>query len=250
MKIITPLNRLVPYAAASEDFEVLLKNEKLLGDKLPIEMNGFNSHLNMKKAVKIGGESGHSDTFYTDFTIKHPVLMSFPSEVIWLGVDKGVDRFKDSFDWTAKKSNFAEFDPTTVGNYSDTYKSIIQRKYRIVAGFWKEITDRDQDSSRWLVSYSKVRFKYGDINQIHIFSKYVTPAYYETFNYRVSALLSQRINLAYGAMIGDYEDVRREVPEVSLYNKHRFFSYSQGSIHRRIEGYCLSGKSLIGNRSV
>jgi hypothetical protein len=119
-EIITPLNRLVPYAAASEDFEVILKNEKLLTEKLPIEMNGFNSHLNMKKAVKIGGESGHIDSFYTDFTIKHPMLLSFPSEVIWLGIEKGVDRFKDSFDWTAKRSDLG-IDPNNIGSYSDAY---------------------------------------------------------------------------------------------------------------------------------
>lgn len=206
-EVITPLNRLVPYAAASEDFEVLLKNEKLLGEKLPIEMNGFNSHLNMKKAVKIGGESGHSDSFYTDFTIKHPVLMSFPSEVIWLGVDKGVDRFKDSFDWTAKRSDLG-IDPNNIGTYSDAYKSIINRNTESY-GFWKEITDRDQDSQMARVLLEST------LNMAILtratFLAGLTPLI--TKHSTTVSVLSQRFNLAYGAMIGDYEDVGEKCPK-------------------------------------
>jgi len=206
-EIITPLNFLIPYAAASEDFEIILKREKLLSEKQPIEMNGFNSHLNMKKAIKIGGEIGQIDSFYTDFTIRHPILLSYPSEVIWLGIQKGVDRFKDSFDWVAKRSDLG-IDLGVYKAYSDAYKVIIERNIETY-GFWKEITDRDKE-----VQTARVLLE-STLNMAILtrsaFLSGLTPLI--TKHSTTVSVLSQRINMAYGAMINDYEDVGEKCPK-------------------------------------
>lgn len=202
---IAPLNSLIPYAAKSEDFEVILKNEKLLSEKQPVEMNGFNSHVNMKKAIKIGGEAGNIDSIYTNFTIKHPLLLSFPSEVIWLGI--GVDEFKDSFDWAAKKSDLG-IDPKAIEDYSSSYKSIIERNTETY-GFWKQITSSDKETqlSRVLLETT--------LNMALLtratFLSGITPLI--TKNSTTVGVLSQRINLAYGALINDYEDIGEKCPK-------------------------------------
>lgn len=205
-EIITPLNCLVPYAAASEDFEIILRNEKLLGDKQPIEMNGFNSHLNMKKAVKIGGESGRIDSFYSDFTLNHPVLMSYPSEVIWLGIEKGVTRFKNSFDWVAKRSDLG-IDPSRIADYSNIFQSAIERNTKNY-GFWKEVlTHNDSKMSRILLE-STLNMA---ILSRSTFLSGLTPLLTKTST--TVGVLSQRMNLAYGALINDYEDIGEKCPK-------------------------------------
>lgn len=206
-EIITPLNSLVPYAAASEDFEIILKNEKLLLNKQPIEMNGFNAHLNMKKAVKIGSNTDLTDSFYTDFTIKHPILLSFPSEVIWLGIEKGVTRFKDSFIWTAKRSDLG-IDPSLIGAYADTFQELIEQSTESY-DFWKEITDvsKEKQLSRMLIE-STLNMA---ILTRSTFLSGITPLI--TKSSSTVGVLSQRMNLAYGAVINDYEEIGEKCPK-------------------------------------
>lgn len=200
-----PLNCLVPFAAASEDFEIILKNNQLLPNNLPIEMNGFNSHLNMKKAVSIGGEKGNTEAFYINFTQNHPILLSFPSEVIWLGPDKGIDRLTDSFKWTARRSDLG-IEPQSIENYSAALREAITKNTKTY-GFWTSITAEDRKLSRILLEST--------LNMATLtrstFLSGITPLL--TKSSTKSGILSQRFNLAYGAMITDYEDIGEKCPK-------------------------------------
>ena len=202
---LIPLNRLVPFAAKSEDFEVILRNTRLLPAKHPIEMNGFNSHLNMKKAVSVGGEMKNSESFYLNFTRDHPILLSFPSEVIWLGSEDGIKGFKDSFKWTAKRSDLG-IDPQSIDNYSDALGDAITKNIKKY-GFWTNITDNNQQLSRILLESS--------LNMAILtrstFLAGITPLL--TKNSSKVGILSHRVNLAYGAMITDYEDIGERCPK-------------------------------------
>ncbi len=202
---LLPLNRLVPFASASEDFEVILRNSRLLSEKLPIEMNGFNSHLNMKKAVSIGGEMGNSETFYINFTNNHPVLLSFPSEVIWLGPKIGIDRLKDSFKWTAKRSDLG-IESHSIDNYAEAFGNAISNNVKKY-GFWTHITNEGQQLSRILLE-STLNMA---ILTRSTFLAGITPLL--TKNSTKVGVLAQRFNLAYGALIADYEDIGEKCPK-------------------------------------
>ena len=193
----------VPYAKSREDIEVLLRYPQTMRKHQPIEINGFNTHSMLRRAISLQEElqdesSDYEYSPYEDLTRKHPVLVSYPPEVVWLAKEYGLKTWE---------KNLKQVLPTTeFGFEAEQIDDIIEKIHNHVIlnpqtyHFWKAIINEKVGKE----SLSKIIMEWAIQNTLNARGKWIsgllpiidaaTPG---------SINLSHRINLAYGYLIDD-----------------------------------------------
>lgn len=123
-----PLNQLIPYVSGGEDIEVVMKYPQLFNNRL-IEFNGLNTKSILSNASKIESRSLNVNRSYSNLMNGSPSLMSFPSEVMWLSLLKGIEKLKENVIWILQKDYF-NFDELKAKKIADYYVEIIKSSYQ------------------------------------------------------------------------------------------------------------------------
>jgi hypothetical protein len=85
------LSYLVPYGKSREDMEVILRSQGLLGERQPIELSGFGLYTALPRALAIQDDLEEDGLEpYAVLTSHHPVLVSYPPDVLWLVKERGL----------------------------------------------------------------------------------------------------------------------------------------------------------------
>jgi|SRR2546422_2906403 len=140
---------LIPYGKSSEDMEVFLRYSNVLKDGQFVELCGFSIYTMVKRATAL------EESFpFNDFRSAHPVLVSFPPDVIWLGREKGAEVLNDGIEELLPPGEQG-FEPSEVAQIAQTF-SELARSSRKTYGFWQGIV---QQRFRG-VKYSKLLMEY------------------------------------------------------------------------------------------
>lgn len=123
-----PLNQLIPYISGREDLEVVMKHPQLINSRL-IEFNGLKTKSILSKASKIESTAFNINQSYSNLVNNSPSLMSFPSEVTWLSVEDGIEKFKENVIWILQKDYF-NFDESKAKKIADHYAELIKSNYQ------------------------------------------------------------------------------------------------------------------------
>ncbi|MDD3052259.1 MAG: hypothetical protein PHR06_14085 [Candidatus Cloacimonetes bacterium] len=131
------LNQAIPYVAHSEDMEVIIRkqNQVLLPNQM-LEFNGYETRQLLNKALNERNPSSS----YQELSGNHPILTSFPCEVLWLSHEKGVKNFQENLIWVLQKEKF-NFDKSKAERISAKISEIIlqnKQKYQL----WESLTQR------------------------------------------------------------------------------------------------------------
>jgi hypothetical protein len=135
-KLTSKLNRLVPYCKHRENLDSLLRYSKEILDKdVPVELCGFSTYSLIQKANSLEAELKELGLpTYLIFSSEHPLIMTFPPDVIWLAKKSGLRAWKNSIDYI-----------TSLGeNYQP--KKIIKK---IISSTEKLITDHPKTYQFW-----------------------------------------------------------------------------------------------------
>ncbi|RLI81068.1 hypothetical protein DRP04_06930 [Archaeoglobales archaeon] len=201
---------LVPYIRGAEDIEVALFNPDVFVDGQPVEICGFAAASILNKAIVLEErlkEDQYALTFL-DFTHNHPMLMSFPPEVIWTGRERGLNH------WEKSLRRFIQFSsPGFSEKEIDQLCGCIinaAAQYKMTYGFWSYIVNNSFKGERlskllmeWVITTAtKMRCKY--LSGLNPIINAKTPG---------SVVLNHRVNLAYAALVRDMEDAGLETPQ-------------------------------------
>jgi hypothetical protein len=134
------LNQLIPYISGHEDIDVIAHHSNLLEVNQMLEINGFQTKSILKIARYTQGTVDDSFVPFTKLVSSHPLIMSFPSEVVWLTPSNGIDNFLDNICWILQNNNF-NFEKEKAKKIRDYYKQLLYssaKKYQ----FWASINER------------------------------------------------------------------------------------------------------------
>lgn len=205
--LITPvsLNQLVPYISGEEDLQIVLQNPDLIAGT-PLEMNGYKTKKMLAKASKIEMEAGPDKRPYTSIMSGSPSLMSFPSEVSWLAIPDGIEKFQQNAEWVMQKDNIG-FNQKKATSISDYYGKLMETSYQKYS-FWTELANKHDDEHLFrlliditidLALQAKMTYLAG-----------MTPVLNEKVPNSIG--LSNKVNLGYGSIIADREDEGYNAP--------------------------------------
>ena len=211
LNVETEIGNIAPYVKGREGIETLLRYPEILRERQPIECNGFKSADIKLRALSLQEDvssnplyKGYSDPFNA-LVSKHPLLVSYPSDAVWLGYEEAVKA------WT---SSLARVVPN-IGMTIDQSKmpEIIDNIVKLIIanrknyGFWRSILDvkignsPGKDDGYKLV---QLLIQWSIQNAVDAKAKWLagltpiidiaTPG---------SSLLSHRFNEAYAAIIQD-----------------------------------------------
>jgi len=204
---------LPPYVGGREDFEVILRYPEILKNRQPLEVNGFRTHTILRRALslqeELQGEGiyGTKQTPYETIAMKHPIVISFPSEVIWLNRMDGVDCIKKNMRQVLPHTDFG-FNQKQIDYIGKKFEEHIrnsQQKYY----FWRAIVRDKLDGE----TMSKIMMEWTIQNAIDAKGKWlagITPLI--DAKTRGSVTYSHRINRAYGSLIQGRIDQGIESP--------------------------------------
>ncbi|MDK2825651.1 MAG: hypothetical protein PWQ44_827 [Methanolobus sp.] len=204
---ITPvsLNQLLPYISGDEDIEIILKNPDLVTGT-PLEMNGYKTKNMLSKASKIEMESGLVNQLYSPLMNSSPSLMSFPSEVTWLSIPDGIEKFQQNASWIMQKDNIG-FNLKKALSLSEYLGMLMQDSYQKYS-FWTSLTNKYDNEHLFrlliditieLALQSKMTYLAG-----------MTPILNQKSPNSVD--LAHNVNLGYGSIIADREDEGYNAP--------------------------------------
>ena len=201
---------LVPYAKGREDLEVLLRYPNVLRDKQPIEINGFNSHVMLRRAVALREELQEKNKkFYTyeDLSTKHPIIVSYPPEVIWLAGDKGLRAWKKNFKQILPKTELG-FEAEQIDLIIEKIITHVRLKPQTYH-FWRAIINEKVEKE----SLSKIIMEWAIQNTINSRGKWISPLTPLIDQSTLGSInLSHRVNLAYSYLIDDKQDEGIKTP--------------------------------------
>src|SRR2546421_1505568 len=84
---------LIPYGKSAEDMEVFLRYSNVLKEGQLVELCGFSLYTMLKRAASL------NDTIpFNEFQAAHPIVVSFPPDVIWLGRGRGAEVLTEGVD--------------------------------------------------------------------------------------------------------------------------------------------------------
>ncbi len=190
------ISRLVPVISNMEDMEVIIKSTHLLGNNQPLELNGFRTKAILKSAINLQPELFKTNSPYAQLAIDHPILASFPSEVVWFGKD-GLDEFKENMEWGLQKGSI-NFDRSKAVKLANIYEKFIlesQKKY----DFWSSISNNYESENliRLLIDWT---IELANLTK----AKYMSGIVPIIDSQNSSSInLSHRLNLAYASIIDE-----------------------------------------------
>ena len=203
---------LAPYAKGREDIEVLLRYPNVLRDQQPIEINGFNTHTMLRRAISLQGDlqDESKDGEYMSFEIlsnKHPIIVSYPPEVIWLAPKKGINAWKNNLKRALPNSGFG-FETETIEKIIEKLTAHAKLKPQTYH-FWRAIINEKIEKE----SLSNILIEWAIQNTIDVRGKWIaplTPMIDHTTKGSIN--LSHRINLAYSYLINDKQNEGIKTP--------------------------------------
>lgn len=202
------LNQLLPYISKPEDIEVTIRNNALLKNNQPLEVNGFYIKQLLGKAVSLQGELIEPYIKYSELTFNHPPLISFPSEVVWLNNSDGLDGLETNMVWLLQKECFG-YNKGKSEKLANMYVNLIKNSSQTY-DFWEAIISQKFESetlSKLLIDWTielalqaKMRYLAG-----------LVPVIDSKTNGSIT--LSHRVNIAYGNIIEDRYKNGLDVPK-------------------------------------
>ncbi len=204
---------LPPYVKGQEDFEVILKYPEILRDKQPMEVNGFKTYSILKRSLSLQEELQGEEIYdtkqtpYETIASKHPIVVSFPSEVFWLNREGGIDALEKGLKQILPHTDFG-FTQKQIRGIWNRFKEHAKNSYKKYH-FWRAII-RDKFDGE---SLSKILMEWTIQNTMDARGKWlsgITPII--DSNTKGSVTYSHRINEAYGSLIKGRIDQGLESP--------------------------------------
>lgn len=232
-----PVSTMIPYSKGREDIEVLLRNKYLLDENQPVELCGVQIGTMLKRAANIREQiqtEALSDPFRV-FASEHPLLVSFPSEVIWLGGSSGLGKLKSQLIDSIPKTDLGLTRNDAKVIAEDVYTTALASKGNY--GFWTDIITRQYQGeavSRILLEATIVTAK--NVRAAAM-SGLVPVIDYRTPN---SSVLSHRYNMAYATRLDKDTDINAPMYFYTLEMNSSVFKPDDRSNGAQIEAMARS----------
>ena len=209
----TDYSSLCPYVSGSEDFEVLLKHPGVMREHQPIEVNGFSTHkvlskaLSMKERLEGSGIYSPNRPPYEAISSDHPLIISYPPEVIWLGKENGVDAWGENIKRVLPRMDYG-FNERQIRAFSTLVQSLVLNNPKTY-GFWRAASSERFEGE----AVTKILLDWSIDNTIGARGKWIaglTPVI--DASTPGSATLSHRINEACKALVDTRLEAGEEAP--------------------------------------
>lgn len=210
LNVETEIGNLAPYIKGREGIESLLRHPEVMRNKQPLEFNGFKSadiklrSLTLQEEVSTNALfKGYSDP-YNALVSKHPLLISYPSDVIWFGREGAMTAWASSLSRVLPNMGMA-LDQTELNQIMNKIKVLVSANTKTY-GFWRGLTEKvggtpGKDDGRPL---SQVLIQWAIQNALDAKAKWftgLTPLI--DISTPSSTLLSHRLNEAHAVVVQD-----------------------------------------------
>ncbi len=201
---------LVPYGKSREDLEVILRSQELLAERQAIELSGFGLYTALPRAYVIEDElvDGGLDP-YAVLASNHPVLVSYPFDVLWLVRDSGMNALRRGMTRVfSRRATGLGLSRQNAAELTERFIQLARASSRSYA-FWRSITATEYEGetrSRFLMEWTIASALWARAKAMAGLVPVIdshTPG---------SVALSHAFNLAYGNVMQDRDNEGRPAP--------------------------------------